>query len=145
MKNYLIERPKLGIGVIIVNSDNKILIGKRKGSHAQYYSIPGGHLELGETFEEAAIKEIKEETSLKLINPKVISVINDLETYRSEGKHYISICMLATEYRGTPKVMEPDKCEGWQWCDPNKLPTPHFEASRQTIQCYLQNKFYLSN
>lgn len=46
------DRPKIGVGVIIQNSDDKILIGKRKGSHAPLFSIPGGHLENGETFEE---------------------------------------------------------------------------------------------
>ena len=47
-------RPKVGVGVIIVNDAGKILVGKRKGSFAEFYSIPGGHLEMGETFEEAA-------------------------------------------------------------------------------------------
>jgi 8-oxo-dGTP diphosphatase len=139
------ERPKIGIGVIIINDDNRILIGKRKGSHAQCYSIPGGHLELGETFEKAAIKEIREETSLELVNPKVFSVTNNLNTYRTENKHYISICLIATEYSGNPKIMEPNKCESWQWCDPENLPLPHFDASFQAVQCYLQNKFYIKN
>ena len=58
------ERPKVGIGVIIENNENKILIGKRKGSHSPYFSIPGGHLEIGETFEAAAKKEVLEETGL---------------------------------------------------------------------------------
>lgn len=49
MTNYK-ELPRIGIGVIILNKDGKILVGKRKGSHAQFYSIPGGHLEVGETF-----------------------------------------------------------------------------------------------
>ena len=133
-------RPNIGIGVIILNKNGEILVGKRQGSHAQYYSIPGGHLELGETFEYAAIKEIKEETSLELTNPKVICVTNNLETYKKEGKHYISICLLATEYRGEPKTMEPEKCESWQWVNPNHLPMPHFDASKLAVKCYLEKK-----
>ena len=42
------------------------MVGKRKGSHAQKYSIPGGSLGLGETFEKGAIREIKEETNLDI-------------------------------------------------------------------------------
>ena len=53
--------PRVGLGIIIVNKDGDILIGKRKGRHAQKFSIPGGHLEMGETFEQGAIREIKEE------------------------------------------------------------------------------------
>jgi len=52
------DHPKVGVGIIIQNTKKEILIGKRIGSHAPFYSIPGGHLENGETFEEAAIKEI---------------------------------------------------------------------------------------
>jgi ADP-ribose pyrophosphatase YjhB (NUDIX family) len=39
--------PRVGLGVIIVNNDGKILIGKRTGSHAPYYSIPGGKMVMG--------------------------------------------------------------------------------------------------
>lgn len=55
---------------------------------------------------------------------------------------YISVCFLSKEFSGTLTLMEPDKCSGWQWCDPSDLPQPHFEASRQAIACYLEKKFY---
>ena len=136
------DRPKVGLGVIIVNNEGRVLIGKRKGSHAQKYSIPGGHLELGQTFEAGAMKEIKEETNLDIENPRVIAVTNNLETYREEGKHYISIILLADKYSGVLKLMEPEKCEEWLWADPRDLPEPHFDASRLGIQCYLEKCVY---
>lgn len=143
MDSKIINRPRVGVGVIIVNSEGHILICKRKGSHSQAFSIPGGHLENGETFEEAATKEVKEETSIEIINPKVICVTNNMHTYMTEGKHYISVCLLAERYNGTPKLLEPEKCEGWFWVDPGNLPEPHFDASKLSIECYLQNKFYI--
>jgi len=76
------NQPKVGVGVIIENNEGKILIGKRLNSLAPYYSIPGGHLELGETFESAATREIKEETNLNIRDPKVIAVTNNLETFK---------------------------------------------------------------
>jgi len=51
------SRPKIGVGVILAR-DGKILLMKRKGKHSPTFSIPGGHLEEGETFEAAAIREI---------------------------------------------------------------------------------------
>lgn len=39
--------PRVGVGVILTNAQGQVLLGKRKGSHAPYWSIPGGHLELG--------------------------------------------------------------------------------------------------
>lgn len=137
------ERPKVGIGVIIENKEGFILVGKRIGSHAPYYSIPGGHLEAGESFEEAAIKEVLEETGLEIIAPKVICVTNNLDTYKAEGKHYISIALVTGEFKGTPVVLEPDKCEGWQWVDPRAIPKPHFDASAFAIECYLNGEFYI--
>ncbi|MFH0712712.1 MAG: NUDIX domain-containing protein [Candidatus Jorgensenbacteria bacterium] len=134
--------PKVGLGVVLVNKEGKILVEKRIGSHAQKYSIPGGHLELGETFEHGAIREIKEETSLNAKNPKVIGVTNNLETYESEGVHYISVILLVTEYTGELKIMEPDKCEKQLWVDPKNLPEPHFDASRLGVKCYLNGTFY---
>ena len=134
--------PRVGIGIIIENSDGKILVGKRKGSHAPFYSIPGGHLELGETFENAAIREVLEEANLTIKNPKVIAVTNNLTTFKEEGKHYISIILHTKEFSGELKIMEKDKCEEWLWCDPRNLPLPHFDASRLGVQCFLENKVY---
>ena len=137
----MIDRPKVGIGVVIVNAEGKVLIGRRTGSHARYYSIPGGHLELGETFEAAAAKEVKEETGLEIINPIVFCVTNNLRTYREEGKHYVSICLLVTKFNGVPANLEPEKCEGWNWIDPHELPQPHFDASENATRCYLERSF----
>lgn len=136
------NRPRVGLGIIIVNRDGKILIGKRQGSHAPYYSIPGGNLDLGETFEQGAIREVKEETDLDIKNPEVIAVTNNLETYSSEGLHYISIILLVKKFSGELKIMEPEKCAEWLWVDPKNLPTPHFDASQMGVACYLESVFY---
>lgn len=60
----------------MVNPEDQVLIGKREGSHAPYFSIPGGYLEPGESFEVAAIREVKEETGLEIANPVVMGVSN---------------------------------------------------------------------
>ena len=135
------ETPKVGVGVIIVK-DGKILVGKRTGSHAQFYSIPGGHVDVGEKFEDAAVREVLEETGLEIKNPRVISLTNNLKTFKNEGKHYISLILLAEEHLGEPKIMEPNKCEEWLWCDPMDLPLPHFDASEMGVACYLEKTFY---
>ena len=137
--NDIENRPKVGICVVIINSDGKVLVGKRTGSHAQKYAIPGGHLELGETFEQCAIREVKEETNLDINNPIVIGITNNLETYKEEGKHYISVVVLVKEYSGKLQLMEPEKCEEWIWCKPNEVPEPHFDSSRLGIECYTKN------
>jgi len=137
------QRPRVGIGVIIENTEGKILIGKRKGSYAPYFSIPGGHLENGETFEEAAIREIEEETGLIIEKPKVICVTDNLRTYKESNIHFVSVILHTKQFKGEPTIKEPDKCESWQWVKPKELPQPHFDASEYGIECFLKNEFYI--
>lgn len=134
------DKVSVGVGVIILRNDGKVLIGKRKGDFVPEYSVPGGSLEVGETFEEGAIREVLEETGLRINDPKVISISNNLETYKKTGKHYISVNLLAESFTGEPKVMEKDKCERYIWCLPDDVPEPHFEASKKGLDMYMKNK-----
>ncbi|WP_426577665.1 nucleotide triphosphate diphosphatase NUDT15 [Xenorhabdus stockiae] len=133
----------VGVGVIIINDKGEILLGKRTGKHAPYWSIFGGHVDPGETFEECAIREIQEEIGLKIQNPQVYGISNNIQTYREEGKHTISVCLMAHHPGGEPRLMEPEKCNQLIWRDPNNLPEPHFEASRSAIKLWQEKKFYL--
>ena len=136
------RHPGVGIGVILLK-DDKILIGKRKGNYAPWYSIPGGHLEEGESFVETAIREVKEETGISIHQLEVIAVTNNLDTYKKEGIHHVSVILLTKDFTGEPQIMEPNKCEEWIWIDPNNLPQPHFDASEYAVKCYLEKKFHI--
>lgn len=139
------DRPKIGVGVVIQNADGKILIGKRKGSHSPFYSIPGGHLEKGESFEEAAIKEVLEETGLKIKNPKVFCVTNNMRTYRKENKHYISVNLYTNEFEGEVQLKEPHKCKEWKWIALSEIPEPQFDASEFALECFKREQFYIKD
>jgi len=118
------ERPKVGVGVIIVR-DNKILLGKRKNAHGDgTWSPPGGHLEYGESWEEGGAREIMEETGMTVKNIRFSTVTNDI--FPIEEKHYITLIMLADYDSGEAKIMEPEKWECWQWFEWGKLPQPLF-------------------
>lgn len=73
--------------------------------------------------ESAAIREVAEETGFVITAPSVIAVTNNLETWRESGLHYISVTLLA-RVEGEPQLLEPEKCEGWIWCDPRVLQSP---------------------
>lgn len=136
-------KPRVGLGIVIENEKGQVLVGKRKSSHAPYWSIPGGSLELGETFEQGAVREVLEEFGIRVANPQVIAVTNNLETYRSEGVHFISVILLVKKFEGKPMILEPEKCEDIMWVDPKNLPIPHFDASKLAIECYLNDKVYV--
>ncbi len=133
----------VGVGVIITNPQGQILLGKRSGQHAPYWSIFGGHLDLGETFEACAIREIAEEIGIEIDTPQLVGISNNLLTFQEEGKHTVSICM-QVEYSGdrAAKIMEPEKCAQLMWASPDELPEPHFEASRNAIALWQSGQFY---
>ncbi|MEB6335338.1 nucleotide triphosphate diphosphatase NUDT15 [Serratia rhizosphaerae] len=131
-----------GIGVIIVNPQGEILVGKRCGRHAPYWSIPGGHLEAGESFERCAQREVAEETGLHIATPQFVGVCNNLQTWREEGKHTVSICLVTAHPGGEAVLKEPEKCAEWRWCRPEALPEPHFEASRMAIYLWQHQLAY---
>ena len=118
------KKPKVGVGVIVIK-DNKVLLGKRKGSHGEgSWCFPGGHLEFNESLENCAKREVLEETGIKIKNIRFETITNDI--FKEEGTHYITIFMLCEYDSGESKVMEPEKCEKWDWFEWNSLPEPLF-------------------
>lgn len=116
---------KVGIACLIRRNDNTILLGKRKGAHgAQTWAPPGGHLEFKEDPVACAIRETKEETGIDIVNVKPGPCTNDFFT--EENKHYITLFMLANYQSGNPQVLEPEKCEKWDWFSWLSLPEPLF-------------------
>jgi len=87
---------RVGIGVLVKDSNcrGKIWAGIRKGSHGEgSLALPGGHLEMMESWEECAKREVQEETGLDICDVQYLHVSND--PMPQEGKHYITIFMSA--------------------------------------------------
>lgn len=133
------DRPKIGVEVIIVR-DGKVLLGERLGSHgAGTLMIPGGHVEYGETFEETAVREVKEECGLENLEVKgLVSISNDI-VYE---KHFVSIGILTESKEGEPFDAEPGKSTNWQWYEPKNLPENIFLPSKHVLNKWLNNKIY---
>lgn len=115
---------KVGIGVLILNEEWKVLLGKRKGSHGEgEYAFPGGHLEYMESFEDCVKREVKEECGIEIKDIKFQFIANVTEY---APKHYVHIGLVAKLKSGTPEVREPEKCESWDWYTLDHLPAPLF-------------------
>lgn len=91
-------------------------------------ALPGGHLEMYESWKDCAIREVKEETDLDLDDITFGHVTND--PMKSENKHYVTIFMFATcKDSQMLKNMEPDKCEGWNSYSWHELEIKQSEGS----------------
>lgn len=120
----MVDIPKVGIGVILIKN-NKVLMGKRKNAHGKgSWCFPGGHLEFSEELKDGAKREVLEETGIEIKNIRFGTVTNDI--FKKEGKHYITIFMVAEHGSGDVKNLEPERCEKWEWFEWDNLPEPLF-------------------
>ncbi|KAJ4415354.1 hypothetical protein N0V85_002757 [Neurospora sp. IMI 360204] len=107
---------RVGVAAIIRDAEGKMVLGVRKGSHgAGTLQFPGGHLEVGESIFDCAVRETLEETGLEVRAEKVMTITNDI--FDAEKKHYITIfvaCQRVYEEK-QPVIKEPEKCESWTW------------------------------
>lgn len=143
------EKKKVGAGLgVILRHNGKILLGKRHPDpnkadsafrSAGEWCLPGGKLNWGETFEEGAIREVKEETGITIKNPKVISIHN----FKNKHAHFVTVGLLVSEWSGEARVMEPDEITEWKWFSLKKLPFPRYFPSFGVIKNFLKKKFYI--
>ena len=121
----------VGVGVLVFRG-GRILLGKRQGSHgAGTWSPPGGRLEYGESVEDCARRELREETSLELGPITLGPYTNDL--FPEVEQQYLTAFVLAYDSVGEPRNLEPHKCEGWAWFGWEELPAPLFAPMRSLI------------
>lgn len=108
---------------IIVLKDNKVLLQKRAGTNFMcgWYCVPSGHLEKGEGVRGCAVRELKEETGLE-VNKDDLEFKSVLSRVSDDGSEYIDLFFLAKNYKGVPKIMEPEKCSELDFFDLNNLP-----------------------
>ena len=92
------ETIRLGVAVALINQKNEILLEKR--SDCGWWGVTGGKLDLGETVQDCAVREIKEECSV-LIEPKLLSLVG-VYSDPKEGRICMRIPGSFSEGGGSP-------------------------------------------
>jgi len=136
------EYEKFYVGVnVFVLRNNKLLLGKRKNVYgAGSWGLPGGHLEDREDMKQAAQRELKEETGLEAADFEFMNLVNDTR----QDEHYLQVGFLAKDViADEPKLMEPDKCEEWQWFDLDDLPEKVFAGHVEQIKAFKEKKHFV--
>ena len=128
----------VGTAVIVLNGHHEILLGKRKGAHrAGHWSCPGGWLDRADSGTVVAVcREALEETGLVLDKMKVKQMLWTTEDHPELGVRTVTLYHLAWPgfWEGEVLLMEPNKCEGWQWFDLDDLPSPLFPGVKYALE-----------
>lgn len=140
------HRPLILVGAvtIIMDNENRILLQKRKASSGRW-GIPGGLMELGETAEETARREVLEETGLTVGKLNLIDVLSGQENFLkvSNGDEFyaVTIAFYTNEISGSLKV---DKSEsfGFEFFHINELPSDIVKSHRKIIDRFLEKYDY---
>lgn len=124
------EPEHLGCAVIILK-DNQILLGRRLNSYRfGYFGFPGGRLELTESLQNSAVRELHEETGIIAKEIKYLGAIREFQ----DGYNFIHFIFICNSWEGDPVVAEPDKCESWNYYPLASLPKPILPAHLASIK-----------
>jgi len=101
--NIAASSPVVGVGAVIWNGQGEVVLIKRaKPPRLDEWSIPGGHLEWGESLKDAVVREVKEETGLTIDVIGLIDVVDSIS--RSDAgavvRHYVLIDFAARAVAG---------------------------------------------
>ena len=113
---------------LVLILEGRVLLSRRfqTGYEDGKYSLVAGHLDGGETFREAMVREAKEETAIDVL-PEDMRVVHMMHRYCSADndplvRERIDAFVTAERWGGIPKIMEPEKCDDLRWCPLEDLP-----------------------
>lgn len=135
MKKYSVSLPlRDGVGIVVLNKDNKIFVAKRIDNQKNFWQMPQGGIDKGEDYLVAAYRELEEETSIK--NVKLIKEIDGFITYelpknllgiiwkgkyRGQKQKWFIVKFLGNYSEIDVNTKYPEFLE-WKWVDMNLLP-----------------------
>ncbi len=123
-----------GVGVIILNDDNKVFVGKRKDNPVNKWQMPQGGVDRGENYLTAMKRELYEETSIKSIKilkeidgffeyelPKNLVGIIWKGKFRGQKQKWFITKFIGNQKEINLQTKNPEFIE-WKWVDPDQLP-----------------------
>mgnify|MGYP006109022879 CR=1 FL=1 len=122
-----------GVGIVVLNKDNKVFVAKRIDNPKNFWQMPQGGIEKGENYLVAAIRELEEETSIK--NVKLIKELDGLidyelpnnllgiiwkGKYRGQRQKWFLMKFLGEDKEINIKTKNPEFLD-WKWIELDKI------------------------
>ena len=123
-----------GVGIIVLNNENKVFVGKRKDNPVDKWQMPQGGVDIGESYLSAMKRELYEETSIKSI--EILKEINGFFEYelpknlvgiiwkgkfRGQKQKWFITRFIGNENEINLQTKNPEFIE-WKWIIPDELP-----------------------
>mgnify|MGYP006109298141 CR=1 len=128
-KKYKSLPLRSGVGIVVLNKDDKVFVAKRLDNLKNFWQMPQGGVDDGEDYLAAAFRELKEETSIK--NVKLIKELDGLidyelpnhllgiiwkGKYRGQRQKWFLMKFVGEDKEINIKTKNPEFCE-WRWID----------------------------
>ena len=106
---------------VLFERDSRVLLMRRAGTgfFDGLYSLPGGHVEEGESVGMTAHREMAEELGVTLA-PDAVALLGVV--HRRSDTNRIDFFLRAAAWSGEPSIAEPERCDDLRWCAPDALP-----------------------
>lgn len=110
-----IDTPRLGAIAVVIRQSNVLLVQRRKAPDAGFWGFPGGHVEFGETALDAAVRELREETSVTATSIEYLTNVDVLRRSASGQvtAHYLLAAVLCDYQSGTPVAADDARDAAW--------------------------------
>ena len=124
---------RIGVGIIVLNQDNKVFVARRIDNAKNFWQMPQGGVDKGEDFLKAAYRELEEETSIKSV--KLIQELEGAITYelpdhllgiiwrgryKGQKQKWFLMKFTGDEKEINIKTKNPEFLE-WKWVDLNEI------------------------
>jgi putative (di)nucleoside polyphosphate hydrolase len=135
MKKIFSELPlRKGVGIVLLNDENKVFVAKRIDNPKNFWQMPQGGIDEGENYYEAAIRELKEETSvvsvkfIQEIDKKLTYILPDhligiiwRGRYKGQIQKWFVMRFVGKETEININTKKPEFLD-WKWVDLDDLP-----------------------